>query len=574
LLPRPIYFGPDGSKLFGWFHGPGTRTCGVVLCPPMGYEAICSHRALRHLAERLARAGFPTLRFDYHGTGDSMGSDRDPGRVRAWFDSIGAAIDTLKVRAGVSEVCLFGVRLGATLAGAVAAERGDVARLVLWAPCPTGRAYVREMRAFRLMQHAGAAESGTPADEEAAGFLLTSATVSDLGSVSLLKLPAAPAKRILLLSRDDMPAEDSLVAKLSATGAQVEHRQPAGYADMMQDPHKSAVPDALINDVIVWLGDSPAASVAAPAAGTAEEQAPDLGSIREQPVRLGEGSRLFGILAEPTTILEAEARRRPAVILLNAGAVHRVGSNRMYVSMARTWAERGFTVLRLDVAGIGDSPPAAGQPENLTYSKTAVSDVQAAMAHLRATRGVSRFVLAGLCSGAYVSFHAALQGGPVVGCVLINPQTFYWHDGDSLDTAPSRNYNEARHYQRSLLRPEAWMKALRGQVDLRRFAKAMATRAKIVTRAKIEQVLGTGEDVGRDLRSLCDRNIDTLLVFSEGDPGIDYLQMHARRELSKLRERPMFRFRIIADADHTFTPVATQGALVELLTDHLVKRYA
>jgi pimeloyl-ACP methyl ester carboxylesterase len=267
------------------------------------------------------------------------------------------------------------------------------------------------------------------------------------------------------------------------------------------------------------------------------------------------------------------------VLLLNAGAVHRVGSNRMYVTMARAWAARGFTVFRIDIAGIGDSRVADGARENVTYSTSAVSDVAAAMAHLRRTRGLARFVLGGLCSGAYVAFHAGLTDLPVAGSVMINPQTFYYKDGDPLDVSISRNYSEARHYRRALFHKEAWRKALRGDVSFKYIFDVMRTRAGIVAKAKLKLLsdrltAGRRENLAYDLGAVVDRGIDTLFVFSGGDPGLAYLDLHARSALFRLRRRDNFRLEIIEGADHTFTPLWSQARLLKVITDHLVRRYA
>ena len=50
----------DGA-IFGWTHPPlrAPRTTAVVLVPPVGPEYLHSHRAVRHLARQLARAGYP-----------------------------------------------------------------------------------------------------------------------------------------------------------------------------------------------------------------------------------------------------------------------------------------------------------------------------------------------------------------------------------------------------------------------------------------------------------------------------------------------------------------------------------
>ena len=125
---QPLPFGPSGAQHLGWLHtthAPSPRA--IVICPAFGYEAICTQRTLRHLAAALATAGLPTLRFDYHGTGDADGDDTDPDRVAAWLTSIHLAVDAARAATGAGEVVLIGLRLGALLALHASENRTDIA---------------------------------------------------------------------------------------------------------------------------------------------------------------------------------------------------------------------------------------------------------------------------------------------------------------------------------------------------------------------------------------------------------------------------------------------------------------
>src|ERR1700761_847642 len=175
----PIVFG----GCFGWYH-PGRGDLGVVLCGPHGYEDLCVHRHWRALAQNLAAQDLPTLRFDYPGTGDSAEDDESPDRVRAWIESIGDAVRTLRRVAGIEHVALVGMRIGAILAMAAADELDDLAALVLLAPLGSGETCFRELRALASMRakarHSHSATVSKTGRLEAAGFIYTEQTIADL----------------------------------------------------------------------------------------------------------------------------------------------------------------------------------------------------------------------------------------------------------------------------------------------------------------------------------------------------------------------------------------------------------
>ena len=97
--------------------------------------------------------------------------------------------------------------------------------------------------------------------------------------------------------------------------------------------------------------------------------------ITERPAFFTSQAVLFGIVTEPP---QGEMRRR-AVILVNAGADYHIGASGMYVGLARRWARRGYVVLRMDLAGLGDSGTRPGQLDNVVFPVAAVDDIRAAI---------------------------------------------------------------------------------------------------------------------------------------------------------------------------------------------------
>ncbi len=580
-MPRaePRYFGPAGRVCFGWLHRPAAgrpaRAGGLVICNPFGHEAVSAHRTLRHFAEAAAALGVAALRFDYHGTGDSTGDDRVPGRWDAWVESVHAAMDELR-RTGITHVYLLGVRLGAAIATAAAARRGDVAGLVAVVPVVSGRQWWRETRAMENAMQLAAAPAGRelPADlHQSVGFVVTEETRAALTSVDLQGLERRPAPHVLLVDRDDLPPNDRWAARLRELGAEVDHRRLPGYAGMMLDPHHTLVPVDMVRAVSEWLdriapagAGSPPPPPAPPAAAGPVPVAPGLTETAEF---LDETRTVFGIVTAPDGPPSARA-----IVLLNAGAVNRIGPNRLYVQLARRWAARGWLALRFDQAGIGDSPPWPNQDENVVYSTTAVGDFGLALAFLGARRGITTTRALGLCSGAYHVFKAAVAGLAVERVVIINPLVFFWKPGMSLAYPAYQVAEAAAHYRRSLLRLATWKKLFSGKVDVAGFAHIMARRAAFLAGGVARDLARRAgrpmaDDLGVEVLAVARRGIPMRFVFATGDPGEDLLVRQAGSALRPLLRDGRLGIRRIDGPNHTFTPVWSHTVLTGILDDEL-----
>jgi alpha-beta hydrolase superfamily lysophospholipase len=596
---HPVYFGRSERPLFGWLHNAErapAASVGLVICSAFGDEAIRIQRTIRHLAEDAARMGIPALRFDYDGTGDSAGNDLDPERVHEWLGSIRFAAQSLQQWTGVERVCFAGIRLGALLAALAALEPDAAAAgLIAIAPVVSGRAYVRELRLLRRAIQAKRNIAHTEDDGvlETAGFLLSAQTQAALSAIDLTRLEQAPPARVLVLDRAELPADERWPQHLRNRGARVDYERVPGYPEMMLDAHDSVVPDAIVGAALRWLRDlageqAQAApketqatphrrhAVLPPSAG----REPLIGNeggrpIVEWAVRLPGPERLFAIVSVPEEALPGQGPTGlKAVLLVNAGAVHRIGPCRLYVALARHLAQQGCIAMRLDIAGIGDSPPRAGSEENGVYTAHAVDDIAVAIEYLRREWSAGEIRCVGLCSGAYHSLKAAAASQPLRGIVAINPLTFFWKEGMSLGYPEHRVAQDIMRYRNNARSLSSWRKLLSGGVDLWALAHVLGRTAltqllkPVWATARLLRI-SLREDLPSELLKVAHAGVDLQFIFAAMDPGVEILRDKGGATVDRLRARGRLGVEFIPDADHTFTDLAARKQLAALLARKL-----
>ncbi|NMM81183.1 hydrolase 1, exosortase A system-associated [Acidovorax sp. SRB_14] len=154
---RPLVIhGPHARDMLGIVSLPAPdtpqQTTGVVIVVGGAQYRVGSHRQFVQLARGLAAAGYPVLRFDFPGMGDSPGS-RVPFEDSA--PHIAAAIDALHGRHGkVDKVVLWGLCDGASASLLYMQATGDsrVAGLALlnpWVRSDAGLARARVKHYYR-----------------------------------------------------------------------------------------------------------------------------------------------------------------------------------------------------------------------------------------------------------------------------------------------------------------------------------------------------------------------------------------------------------------------------------------
>jgi pimeloyl-ACP methyl ester carboxylesterase len=585
---RPGYLALDGEAIFAVLHmpapGPHSST-GVILCPPFGWDELGVHRCLRVLADEFAAAGHAALRFDFPGSGDSAGAPRDPARLDAWTATVDVAAQALREDAGCERIVVAGIGLGGMIAVRAIASGAAVDDLVLWAVPSRGRRLIREMRHFARIADAELLDHGMASDEAAeevamaddgalnvAGFVISAETLGALEALDLTELafPDGSQRRALLLGRDSLAFDPRLSDHLGARGVTLTVAPGPGYDTAVVDPHLSEVPWETIRTMISWvsegdelLGVSATAPHAQHGLADSAEFHVDGALIRERPFDFEfEGHRLAGVLTEPASAPEVDL----CAVLMNAGALRHIGPHRMWVEAARRWAARGVSTLRFDVVGVGDSEGEAslyarrGAFQRVEFA----AQVIAAMNALEHDGVATRFLLGGVCSGAYWSLHAALADERVDGLLLLNMLAFNW-------TPELGALRDARR-TRALLQTGDVGTVLRIVAQDRwRITRMISTklhRAVTLRRPESRPPPAAGEVV-EVLDGLRDRDVQILLLLSAGEPLYD--DFAADGLIERLGEWPNLHLERISTNEHVFSLITSQRRAHELLDAALTR---
>lgn len=275
--------------------------------------------------------------------------------------------------------------------------------------------------------------------------------------------------------------------------------------------------------------------------------------MKEQTLIFGRDGNLIGTVTVPSGAMQPTG-----VVLLNAGAIHRLGPHRVNVRLARDLATRGIASIRFDLAGHGDSGrPSGAKP----FAEQAVCDIRDAMDALTDATGLREFAAFGICSGAYHAFGTALIDQRLVALILF--------DAFAYPTAKTT----LLHYLRGLGQPHRLRRFTQLCARLANSATNDATRNSRAPRPESEvarlgviEVIPRKEDIGHGFKTLQDRGVKLFVLYSgTAIRAYNYTnQFHDTFKAFGVDKRIRVDFR--PDVDHQFTVIADQRRIIRDIT--------
>jgi len=564
---------------FGWLHTDASAVGGdvaVLLCAALNRDALDSHQAMRLLADQFAAAGYPAMRFDYPGMGDScdieqLGTDAVE-HWAAWQESVHNAADWLLGATGASRLIFCGLRAGAMIATLAVERRDDVAGLILLAPVLRGQSYMLQLAMEAKLQGKSRATLGGGLDFQELHF--SAETVNRFKQADLRQARLPADCQVAVFSQSESSLLAACAQAWSEQGAEVACHGFCGLEPMLRHDEFLAGSPADFSTILAWLRRNVPAGITAagPETALAFPVLSRPGWI-EIPLRFGEGQRLFGMLCRPD-----DGSGDSAVIVCNTGRDPHYGFARFGVEFARRLASEGVASLRLDFAGFGDSVGSSGREGMLSpmFDADRAADIAAAVDVLQPL-GYRRFTLHGLCAGAYHAFHGALAEPRIGTLLLVNMPVFTWRQGDTVDFDDRRLAKPSRYLSKMASR-DTLHRLVQGKIEVRAILLAQGGRLTGTLRGAWRRLaarlgLPAPRSFAREaVAALSRRSVAALLLFSPGDKGIDTAEQEFGSWDAAVGALAGASMRIVPEIDHNLSERAMQRAAADIMLRYLAER--
>jgi len=287
----------------------------------------------------------------------------------------------------------------------------------------------------------------------------------------------------------------------------------------------------------------------------------------ERAVAFGAGGSLVGVLTEPDPAHSVPGA--PAALMWNVGIQHRVGPYRVQVDLARELARRGFTSLRFDLSGMGDSEV---RQDHRTDQERALDDVREAMALLEKRRSIGRFLPIGFCSSVDSVHAISLADERIVAACFIEGYAYrtrgFWLH------YPLRTLDWMRWKRRIVRKLPMWISSVASApqaVDA--VAQDRDGQPPITLATVFARQYPSRAQFGFDVHRMAARGARLLFIYVGGDTDFNY-QGQFEETIGGIRESESIEVTYYGGADHTFFRPADRRRAVLCVADWATRTFA
>ncbi|MFT6990061.1 MAG: hypothetical protein ACJASL_002039 [Paraglaciecola sp.] len=275
--------------------------------------------------------------------------------------------------------------------------------------------------------------------------------------------------------------------------------------------------------------------------------------MKEIALKIGNPSPLTAIVNTPKK-LDSE---KPAVLIFNSGVMHHVGSCRLSVKLARELAKSNILSLRFDFSGIGDSGSRSG---TLAFHETSIAEITEVMDYLEKKRGIKRFIVYGLCSGADAAYDIALVDPRVIAMVQIDPycyRTWKWY---------------IRHYSPRLLSLNTWLNYFtrRFKLQSKPLGFSESVDSDNLETASYIREFPARSDVAKGLQQLVNGNIKIYSIITGSQAEIINRSTQFKESFFDVEFRDLLTVEYYPKMDHIITNPEYQRLVIDKICTWMV----
>jgi pimeloyl-ACP methyl ester carboxylesterase len=263
----------------------------------------------------------------------------------------------------------------------------------------------------------------------------------------------------------------------------------------------------------------------------------------------------------------------------------RVGPGRLYVPLTEMLAEQGYTVLRFDFFGLGDSEGELKETlladvyNNIEVGRY-VADTLSALEWLSREHGIERFILGGLCGGAITALLAAQRDPRVEGLLSLGMTVTLASNAATPGRYMTRAQLEGRRrsYLGKLLQPKAWLRFLTLQSEygvIWHSMKRLFVKESPAAQPTPDQRGNANPLFPSAFFALLERGGKALMLFSEKDRLLsEYDEKFAEPFAQRLQPfEAQICKHIVANANHVLSSHEWQREMVEVSRNWLCATY-
>jgi len=540
------------------------NTKAIILIGPIGPEYMHCHRSIKCLANNLAEKGFHTLRFDPIGMGNSTADLKSELTHEKWPTSLSILKSFLIDELNIDDVIFIALRSGSLILSKYM-ETTIVNYPVFWFPYINGKRFVRDILIIDnllKLEENYTTDKGQPVIH-GGGYPFTLSSQEYFKHINILESTFNNGIESLLIEDSETPPNSKFIDKLT-THFNTTKELSSGLSEMIQQAGFSVIPEKSFDIIYNWLNATFQKSV--DNISTDNINTPlTTPAYNEKAIEIKLDNRMImGIFTNPENNAFSEI-----LLLVNAGSAHHVGPNNLNVELARQAAESNIASFRFDLSNLGDSNYSADPEINTPYPAIATEDINSVISYINKNYSCN-LILAGLCSGAHNMFHAILNSNEknITKLILINPLTFYWKPGQSIN-APEENSTEIdeTYYSNQILDIKKWLYLITNPVKVMNISmflvKYFLSKIKSLINIPLTRFnLKNPSRLDSDLINVINMNIKISFLYSDGDPGYKILKADTPIVSNKYLNTENFKVIKINNSDHTFSSIESRESLI------------